>query len=172
MEKKEIDLTKCRGFAFKAKIHGTQCEGRIQSERNLVFLCQDRIDGAECQDRLGFKYSWGILDGSKEDMKRTFVTDFEIIPRDPETYKEWQVGDSLLNEDISSSGELPDGRVIFRSGEFVVIADWQGNAIPYTCDELYDEGYRLVLTGIENQIIGERKKAEWQPQDKLLYQHL
>lgn len=165
METNGIDLKKCKGWYFKAKIHETHCEGRIQVERDTVFLCQDSINGAECQDTLGFKYSWGIIDGSKVALKTNNVTDFEIIPRDPETYKEWQVGDSLLNEDISSSGELPDGRVIFRSGEFVVIADWQGNASPYTCDELYGEGYRLVLTDIEKQIIEARKKAEWKPQD-------
>ena len=160
METNGIDLKKCKGWYFKAKIHGTQCEGRIQSERNLVFLCQDRIDGAECQDRLGFKYSWGILDGSKEDMKRTHVTDFEIVPRDPETYKDWQVGDVLHRK----CPEMME--VIFKSGELIVMKSATGFASEnFTCDELYRLGYRLVLTDIEKQIIEARKKAEWKPQD-------
>ena len=35
----------------------------------------------------------------------------------------------------------------------------------YTCSQLFREGWRLVLTDIEQQIIEERKKAEWEPQD-------
>ena len=36
---------------------------------------------------------------------------------------------------------------------------------PYTCEELSDRGYRLVLTDIEKQILEEWKKEEWEPRD-------
>ena len=163
METKDIDLTKCRGLAFKAKIHDVQCEGRIQVERDVVFLCQDSINGAECQDTLGFKYSWGILDGSKEDMKRNHVTDFEIVPRDPETCRDWQVGDraTVPNEKWNDSAYK---EIIFRSGELVICKDGNGDISGgYTCGQLHRLGYRLVLTDIEQQIIEE--KNEYKPQD-------
>ena len=165
METNGIDLTKCKGFCFKASIERLTCEGKIQVENGCVYLCQNIIDGAECQDRLGFKYSWGILDGSKEDMKRNHVTDFEIVPRDPETYRDWQVGDraTVPNEKWNDSAYK---EIIFRSGELVICKDGNGDISGgYTCGQLHRLGYRLVLTDIEQQIIEERKKAEWKPQD-------
>lgn len=160
METKGIDLTKCKGWNFKAKIHGTQCEGRIQVERGAVYLCQDRMDGSECQDTWGFKYSWGILNGSEGALKTNNVTDLEIVPRDPETYKDWQVGDKVC-EDEHEDACL---EVIFRSGELVVCKNADGDIDGgYTCEQLYRLGYRLVLTDIERQIIEEKK--EYKPQD-------
>ena len=90
METKGVDLTKCKGLNFKANIDGTPSEGRIQVENGMVYLCQDKKDGADCQDKLGFRYSWRIRKGSPEDMKAAIinVTDFEIVPRDPETYRD------------------------------------------------------------------------------------
>lgn len=156
METKGIDLTKCKGWYFKAKIHRTQCEGRIQVERGVVYLCQDRMDGPECQDTWGFKYSWGILNGSKEALETNNVTDFEIIPRDPETYKDWQVGDIVASNDKTERTK----EVIFRSGELVVCKNADGDIDgDYTCGQLHRLGYRLVLTDIEKQIIEEKKKA-------------
>lgn len=153
-------MKKYRNLHFKAKIGNTIESGKMDS-----CLMGIALDSPGPYIRLTADEFGRLLGGECVGRRSRKIREFEIVPRDPETYRDWQVGDSLLNEDISSSGELPDGRVIFRSGEFVVIADWQGNASPYTCDELYDEGYRLVLTDIEKLIIEERKKAEWEPQD-------
>ena len=91
------------------------------------------------------------------------IMDFDIVPRDPETYKDWQVGDKV---------HYPNGDndiVIFRSGELVVLADdfTEENSdvtAVNTCSQLFDrrEG-RLVLTDIEQKIIEGKKKYE--PQD-------
>ena len=180
METKEIDLTKCKGFCFKASIYEAKVEGKLQVENGNVYLCQNEIEGSDCEDKLGFQYSWQIPNGSKEAIEANSVIDFEIIPRDPETYKDWQVGDIIGCEDengdidimadhlcrvIFRSGEL---RVIFRSGELVAIAEnYSAEEADingcYTCSQLFRECWRLVLTDIERQIIEERKK--WEPQD-------
>ena len=154
MEK--IDLTKCNNCRAWVRYRYGRVEGTGRIEKVT--------EGGEVWMRFVTDEDGALITMWEDGKISEHIMDFEIVPRDPETYKGWQVGDSLLNEDISSSGELPDGRVIFRSGEFVVIADWQGNAIPYTCDELYDEGYRLVLTDIEKQIIGEKKEKRYEPQ--------
>lgn len=55
-----------------------------------------------------------------------------------EAYKDWQVGDKIAK----AEGEM---EVIFRSGELVICKFRKGYASPnYTCDELYDAGWRLV----------------------------
>ena len=93
------------------------------------------------------------------------IRDFEIVPRDPETYRDWQVGDKATdpNEKWNDSAYK---EIIFRSGELVICKDGNGDISGgYTCGQLHRLGYRLVLTDIERQIIEERKKAEWEPQD-------
>ena len=151
MEMKDIDLTKCNHCRVRAEISNTEpVSGRIVVDKSKVYLMDENrnyigllsLDGEElmCFNGCGF-------------------TDFEIVPRDPETYRDWQVGDTIEYSDNYSTG-----RIIFRGGDFVA-ADIEGTCNCYTCDELFNEGYRLVLTDIERQIIEEKKKAEWEPQD-------
>lgn len=143
MEMKEIDLTKCNNCRFRAKDEDGDISGRIRvSERGTVYLF---VDG---QGNKGFL---------ADRMQKMGITDFEIVPRDPETYKDWQVGDIIW--DSHESGD--NGRIIFRSGDFVA-ADIDGCRC-YTCEELFDDGYRLVLTDIEQKII--EGKTKYEPQD-------
>lgn len=91
---------------------------------------------------------------------RLLPSDFEIVPRDPDTYKDWQVGDKIIEGDVEFS-------IIFRCGEVVFYKNFRGSCcnVPYTCEELYNLGYRLVLTDAEKQILEEQKKEGWEPQD-------
>ena len=153
MEMKDIDLTKCVNCRFRAKVDGKEIEGRIA------------VDG----DYLQFFYSNGDLYSIHipcyQEHGINYFDDLEIVPRDPEAYRDWQVGDTV---------HYPNGDndiVIFRSGELVVLADdfTEENrdvTAVNTCSQLFDrrEG-RLVLTDIEQQIIEERKEKKYEPQD-------
>jgi len=149
METTGIDLTKCVNLRFRLRIDGTNYFGRIGTDergRNCLF----------CDDGKAY---W-IADSSDE-LQRYGKSYLEIFPRDPETYTDWQVGD------IVCEGEHRNVyyEVIFRSGELVIfkgLNGWASN--PMTCSEAFTRfGRRLVLTGIERQIIEEKKKYE--PQD-------
>lgn len=159
---KGIDLTKCRGLNFKANILGTPCEGRIQVEDETVYLCQNIIGGMECIPKLGFRCSWAVEQGTTENLKKSDVKNLEIVPRDPETYKDWQVGDKVCEDEHRNACY----EVIFRSGELVFFKDWNNWASnPMTCSEAFSRfGMRLVLTDIERQIIGEKKEKRYKPQ--------
>lgn len=158
-------MTKCKGLNFKANIDGTPSEGKIQVENGKVYLCQDKQDGEDCQDKLGFMYSWTIGKGSPEDMKEICVnvTDFEIVPRDQETYQDWQVGDRCYQPDEDDYIGIME--VIFRSGELVVLKDENNEVLCMTVSLMKHGNIILELTDIERQIIEERKKSEWKPQD-------
>ena len=143
---KDIDLTKCVNCRFRAKVDGKEVEGRIA------------VDG----DYLRFFYNNGDIYSIhipcyQEHGKVDYFDDFEIVPRNPQRYQDWQLWDTIEYSDNYSTG-----RIIFRGGDFVA-ADIEGTCNYYTCDELFNEGYRLVLTDIEQQIIGGKKKYE--PQD-------
>lgn len=135
------NLLQCKGKKFKASIQDISVEGRIQVEEGSIYLCQDVMDGSSCEDKLGFKYSWGIEDGSAMALIKNNVSNLSIMPltkEEAESFKDWQVGDKL----VSGSNIW---EVIFRSGELVVCKKENGNAtFNYTCDELYRLGCRLV----------------------------
>lgn len=141
----KIDLTKCNNCRYKATIDGVVTTGYIRAKEGLnAFLYNE--DGY----RVGYLESGGLVSVTYNP-----ITDFEIVPRDPETYMDWQVGDDIADPEYGDD----TGKVIFRCGELAVISDSLGKAIPYTCEELFKQDYRLILTDIEKQIIEETKKS-------------
>lgn len=136
------NLLGCKGREYTAKIYGDAVSGRIQVENDKVYLCQDVKNGADCKDKLGFKHSWGVDNGSPELLAYNDITDFSLTPPTAEAieaYKDWQVGDEITNGKNNYV-------VIFRSGDFVVCKNWKNEASTnYTCVELYRHGYRLKV---------------------------
>lgn len=142
------NLLDCDGRRFRCKIEGMPVTGKVRVEDGIVYLCQNKLNGNKCEDRLGYKCSWSISDGSAESLELRAITDFQLLSmtaEEIEAYKDWQVGDIICDG-------LTTREVIFRSGELVVCkelksiglrekGDATGN---YTCDELYRMGYRLV----------------------------
>lgn len=152
---KGIDLTKCNNLRYRAKVDGNNDYGRIcveNADTGLAFLRSDLENG--------YIATWHCDVPGIDGCCGRKVTDFDLVPRDPETYRDWQVGDMIYREDPHAC----IGMVIFRSGDFVAV-ELNGSCRCYTCAELFDEGYRLELTDIEKQIIKEREKEEWKPQN-------
>lgn len=67
------------GSKFTAVIEGIKVSGRIQKE-DEIYLCQNKKDGADCDNKLGYRYSWRIGDGTAEELEEDGidVKDFEI----------------------------------------------------------------------------------------------
>ena len=156
-------LRKCHGLRFRAESYGVPEEGIVKVDDAYVLLCYGR-------ESLNFPESFNrrVTRMVDEEMPviDSYFTDFEIVPRDPETYKDWQMGDNVHLE----NSDWDFYEIIFRSGRLVGVAalnvdDDESLHGMFTCDELFRKGYRLVLTDIENQIIEEMEKAEWEPQD-------
>lgn len=49
-----------QGQKFVCYIEGKYCEGLVTIEDEYVYLCQDKVVGAECDNKQGFKYSYTI----------------------------------------------------------------------------------------------------------------
>lgn len=159
METKDIDLMKYNNLQFKAVIGGSISTGTIIKDRGILLS----LTTMTSRHYVSYENLLRLIDGGNITHCETIISDFEIIPRDPETYEDWRVGDKVYNPNVKYTQEK---EVIFRSGELVVCKDVIGDISGvYTCGELCRLGYRLVLTDIEKQIIEERKKPEWEPQD-------
>ena len=147
-------LRKCHGLRFSATISNKPQEGVIKVTSEGVILCYGEEDP-------GYLVTFGRRDtlSFSEQTFSILPSDFEIVPRDPEKYTDWQVGDM-----ISKFNE--NNKIVFRGGDLVFFKAPSGEASgAFTYRELFEAGYRLVLTDIEKQIIEEKKKAEWKPQD-------
>ena len=149
-------LRKCHGLRFKAEISGEPAEGIVKVDNDKVYLCHGK-------ELLGYP---DVFHRAKvtlffcEDVPQVGVSAFKIVPRDSETYKDWQVGDVFMCNDTKNI-------ILFRCGEIVAYKERYGvycSAL-YTCDELLNRGCRLVLTDIEKQILKEGEKEDWKPQD-------
>lgn len=133
------NLLNKKGWEFECKISGTPVKGKIQVEDGTAYLCQNERDGEEAGDKLSYNYSWGVKDGSEPKLRDNGVSDFRLIPMDPKTYKDWQVGDKVQWNDCV-------WEVILRSGEVVVCKDENNDGMGnYTCEELYRKGGRLIV---------------------------
>lgn len=145
-------LRKCHGLRFRATIDDKQEEGIIKVAPNTIELCYGEPNPG---DLMTFE-RWCVLNVC-EDAFSYLPEDFEIVPRAPETYKDWQVGDKIIMDEKVMI-------VIFRCGEVVLFkySNDECCTYPYTCEELYDKGYRLVLTDVEKEILEEKN---WKPKD-------
>lgn len=130
------NLLKCNGRRFRANIEGVKCDGKIRVEDGLVYLCQNEKNGNSCNNKFGYKYSWSL--------PSVYVSGLELYPptaAEIEAYKDWQIGDKVSRPDV----DVPDVmEVIFRAGKMVACEDRNEDAYVYTCNGLYNEGWRLV----------------------------
>lgn len=146
------NLLNCNNTAFTATIEEAKVSGKIRVEDGKVFLCQNGKNGSSCNDKLGYKFSWFVRDGSEISLENNSVTNFKLhfTKSQAENYKDWRVGDILTH----SEDELI---VIFRSGELVVCKYSDGGQATsnYTCDELYNNGWRLKYDPLQDKGIVE-----------------
>lgn len=79
------------GDSFAANISVKKCKGMLQLENGCWYLCQNKKDGAECENKLGYQYSWGIGTGHAEGIVDNMVTDLLVFDtpcyRDSDTLK-------------------------------------------------------------------------------------
>ena len=148
-------LRKCDGLRFKAELYASLKEGVIKVAEDCVYLCYgDEVLRPEFYNR---KKALKVLES--QPLNCSGISHFEILPRDPEKYTDWQVGDMI-------SGYDGKKEIIFRSGEVVVFKTPDGAAgCIYTCRELFEIGYRLVRTDVEEMIWYKQNWEKFHPSD-------
>lgn len=161
-------LRQCNNCRFEAECVASPVHGIVHvrggKDIYLFFNWKDEdTDWFLNSTNLGYEHSVRIPKGAFERKFPEAFINFKITPRDPETYKDWQVGDRVAMPDSDNDNNYVI--VIFRAGELVIfkrpMSDGSWTAYSsYTCEELFKKGWRLVLTDIEKEIIEEEKAAE------------
>ncbi len=57
----------------------TKIEAKFQKENNNIYICQNRRDGAICKKKLGYRYSWKVLEDADID-KYSSMSILSIVP--------------------------------------------------------------------------------------------
>ena len=76
---KNYNLLECHEMPFSAKINGVFCEGKVSVEGGKAYLCQNEISGANCINKLGYKYSWSLQSNFSNDTHLDSVLMFKLL---------------------------------------------------------------------------------------------
>jgi hypothetical protein len=66
------------GTEFTANIECTKVTGKIQKEDGRYFLCQNKKDGTDCKNKLGYNHSWVVGSGTISDLKSNDITNLKL----------------------------------------------------------------------------------------------
>lgn len=98
------NLLGCKGKAFIAEIAEETTYGHIQVENDEeVYLCQDKVCGVPCKDKLGHKHSWCVDDGSPKNLLSNSVVNFKLVE---ETSNDSNTVEVTLQE-VADKFEIP-----------------------------------------------------------------
>lgn len=162
----KYDITKCNNLNFKL---ASGLSGFMKvSPKGDCYLYQH--DGFWDADAMMQKHRfWKGVESAAFD---SFVEDSElqIVPRDPETYTDWKVGDKVINNKSNQVNTL-----IAVLGKAIVLV--RDDGAPFTglttADSLtkYD---KLILTDYEQELLAERekKKCPFKKGDRVLVRDL
>jgi len=117
------------------EINGTKItDARISINKDgTPYICQNEQFGARADDKLGYRYSWGL----NKDFTDTDVTNLCPLEKDWDTL---QIGDEIENLLGKRTVLGVCGRVIFLSDK----GNKDRYSSGYTKDELIEDGFTIV----------------------------
>jgi hypothetical protein len=168
----KYDFSKCNNLQFKAKDDdGEVMTGYLkvtkEGEECVVYVFPTDSGGNETYDR-GLQLV--IRDYARGEIIEDFSDwaeehDLEIVPRDPETYTDWKVGDKV----ISNKGNQVNTLIAVLGKAIVLVRDGAPFTGLTTTDSLtkYD---KLILTDYEQELLAaqEKEKCPFREGDKVL----
>lgn len=159
----KYDITKCNNLNFKL---ASGLSGFMKvSPKGDCYLYQH--DGFWDADAMIQKPRF--WKGVESAAFNSFVEDSElqIVPRDPETYTDWKVGDRFEHKETRRAYEIitMSGDVAFIRAEF----DGRIKLVTATSD-LLPNYYQLILTDYEQELLAaqEKEKCPFREGDKVL----
>lgn len=158
----KYDLEKCDNLNFKLA-SGLSGFMKVTPKGDCCFYLHDKIWDADAM-----MHKPRFWKGVESAAFNSFVEDsgLQIVPRDPETYTDWKVGDKV----ISNKGNQVNTLIAVLGKAIVLVRD---DGAPFTglttADNLtkYD---KLILTDYEQKLLAvqEKKKCPFKEGDKVL----
>lgn len=158
----KYDFTKCNNLNFKIK-DGTTGYIKVTKDLPQVYLYFDR-DKNKCFDASTQIYIDGCSNYFRtldEFEKWAVKMELEIIPRNPETYTDWKVGDV-----VRCKHTLKERTIIAKLGPIFYIGE---EVFVYLVDDIKKD-FKLVLTDYEKELSNttEEKIIPFEKGDRVL----
>lgn len=144
------DFSKCNNLRWEHKNDNGICHIFPDSDGDRLCFTQRVTDfNGLAQTYIRASYILNDTFYDKIEGKGDFIKDVKILPRDPRTYTDWQVGDkvNILDNELATIVEVGA-----RINNIVICFNSRGYWGTYTCDELFNMG-ELVLTDYERTLI-------------------
>lgn len=159
----KYDFSKCNNLQFKAKDDdGEVMTGYLkvtkEGEECVVYVFPTDSGGNETYDR-GLQLV--IRDYARGEIIEDFSDwaeehDLEIVPRDPETYTDWKVGDKV----ISNKGNHVDTIIAVLGKAIVLVRDAEVPITGLTTADNLTKNDKLILTDYEQELLAEQEKEK------------
>lgn len=159
----KYDFSKCNNLQFKAK----DDEGEVRTgylkvtkegEECVVYVFPTDSGGNETYDR-------GLQLVIRDYVRGEIIEDFsdwaeehdlEIVPRDPETYTDWKVGDKV----ISNKGNQVNTLIAVLGKAIVLVRDDGAPITGLTTADNLTKYDKLILTDYEQELLAEQEKEK------------
>lgn len=166
----KYDFSKCNNLQFKAKVQGIEKKGylKVLHGENVYrfFTDSEKVFDASLQLEYPLCESFtNIMDFNLWAENH----ELEIIPRDPETYNDWKVGDKVIhnknNQVFTILAVLGEAIILSKDSELSITALATADAIT--------KYNKLVLTDYEKELIHaqeleKKKECPFKDGDKVL----
>lgn len=125
----ELDLKKCHGAKFKARVLNVKIDGHVSVDGENVYLCYDGQDlgGNTAPEMFEHKFSWQCGNEEDSDLKSWDVTDMELI----------------FSSQVCDQGEVITKPVTFTYKQVIAFAEYAYGAsiasAGLTMSEAFDE---------------------------------
>lgn len=151
----KYDFSKCNNLQFKAKVQGIEKKGYLKvlhGENVYIFFTDsEKVFDASLQLEYTLCKSFTNIMGFNLWEENH---ELEIIPRDPETYSDWKVGDRV---ELKDSGDFYT--IVAKLGEVVFLLD-KYNYISTLSTINIQKKFRLVLTDYEQDLLNDKKEKD------------
>lgn len=169
----KYDFSKCNNLQFKAKDdEGEVMTGYLkvtkEGEECVVYVFPTDMQGYESYDS-GLQFvirDYERCENIEDFSEWAEKHDLEIVPRDPESYTDWKVGDRVLNKCAGGGGLYT---IAAKLGDIVFLLS-DNDAVESMCTAILAKYYALVLTDYEQELLKaqENKKCPFKEGDKVL----
>ena len=165
----KYDFSRCNNLRWELRDDKGFCRvfEDAAGDRRISFVRAGKLCLGLPEETFAKSFKLDNLDTIRESDKE-FLSAIKFLPRDPETYTDWQVGDrvEITDEEDDDYGGIVG--IAARINDIVVCKYIRENIVVgmYTCEELKKKG-RLVLTDYEKELAGE-SKCEFKRGDTVL----
>ena len=148
----KYDITKCNNLNFKLA-SGLSGFMKVTPKGDCCFYLHDKIWDADAM--MQKPRFWK---GVESAAFNSFVEDSElqIVPRDPETYTDWKVGDKV----ISNKGNQVNTLIAVLGKAIVLVRDDGAPITGLTTADNLTKYDKLILTDYEQELLAEQEKEK------------